>query len=425
MDLPKFHTWGYRTEDGDEMTPDTLFHMASVSKAFCATALGLLIDDFANGRNVTGSPTRINRDNVAYQTQGSVARLAAHGRMYMVGAHVIATYTDKPYTSFVEERIFSPLGMVSSTFSPEKAESSGKFSQGWTKDGRRIPEWFSENTAVLIAGPGGIISSAVDMSKWISTWINEGVHEDNALHPSICNSIAGYGMGWARSSYRGHDMVYHSGSVPGLSTLVSFLPSDEIGVTVFANGGAQAETVMKILNRILDEALHLDISLTLSSAVGPSPPKATVTHGTWSPRLSLNDFAGTYTNAGYGTITLCAPSRSSTSSYCSKVQSDFTTVDNVQGNSVPLSSYSQNGLAYGHRTIRMRYQQGSIFQMYFTTLFPDGYGKDTTPFETGEIGTTEGTAEFVIEDGQVIGFGISGLDGQFTERFDGEVAETA
>ena len=37
-------------------TFQTLFHMASVSKAFCSTALGLLIDDFANGRNVTALP---------------------------------------------------------------------------------------------------------------------------------------------------------------------------------------------------------------------------------------------------------------------------------------------------------------------------------------------------------------------------------
>ena len=35
----------------------TLFHMASVSKAFCATALRLLIDDFAHGRNVTALPS--------------------------------------------------------------------------------------------------------------------------------------------------------------------------------------------------------------------------------------------------------------------------------------------------------------------------------------------------------------------------------
>lgn len=83
--------------------------------------------------------------------------------MYMVADHVIATYAGQSYTSFVEDRIFAPLGMTSSTFSPTKAEASGKFTQGWTKEGRRLPEWFNEHTAFLMAGPGGIISSAVDM----------------------------------------------------------------------------------------------------------------------------------------------------------------------------------------------------------------------------------------------------------------------
>lgn len=64
----------------------------------------------------------------------------------------------------------------------------------------------------------------------------------------------------------------------------------------------------------------------------------------------------------------------------------------------------------------MRHEQGSIFQIYLTSLYPNGYGKDTTPFETREIGTTEGLAEFVFEDGEVVGFGISGLVGQLTER---------
>ncbi|KAF9232374.1 beta-lactamase/transpeptidase-like protein [Melanogaster broomeanus] len=468
---PEFHSWGYRTEDGDEITPDTLFHMGSVSKAFCATALGLLIDDFANGRNdllpewqlmdewaseranlrdilshVSGLPrhdlsygpldtphdflTRLRYLRPAFELR---EQWSYNNIMYVVGAHIIATYADKPYTSFVEERIFSPLGMSSSTFSPEKAESSGKFSQGWTKDGRRLPQWFSEDTAFLFAGPGGVISSAVDMSKWILMWINEGVHHNKAFiplsvyqnvsysyaidtdHPIDSEySIAGYGMGWSRSSYRGHDVVQHSGGLPGFNTLVSFLPSDEIGVTVFVNGYDQIKPMATILNRIFDAALHLDSSLTLSSADGSSPPKPITKPSAWSPTVSLTDFAGTYTNAGYGTFTLCAPS--SASSYCAKVQSDFTTVDVARGASVP----SLELLAEWPRTwashVRMRYQQGSIFSIDFTTLFPHGYGKDVTPFETGHIEKAEATVEFVIEDGQVVGFGLTGMHGWLWER---------
>lgn len=85
--------------------------------------------------------------------------------MYMVADHVITTYSGRPYISFVEERIFAPLGMTSSTFSPAKAEASGKFTQGWTKEGRRVPECFTEEMAFGMAGPGGVISSAVDMVR--------------------------------------------------------------------------------------------------------------------------------------------------------------------------------------------------------------------------------------------------------------------
>ena len=81
----------------------------------------------------------------------------------MVGSHVIETYSGQSYTSFVEERIFAPLGMTSTTFSPAKAEASGNFTQGWTKQGRRLPEFFDEETAISMAGPGGVISNAVDM----------------------------------------------------------------------------------------------------------------------------------------------------------------------------------------------------------------------------------------------------------------------
>ena len=90
-------------------------------------------------------------------------------------------------------------------------------------------------------------------------------------------------MGWFCTSYRGHNVsaeyldlsclminrlqvVYHSGDIPGLSTLVSFLPSDKIGVTLFANGEGKAEQQMLILNHILNSALHLTGSSTQTSA---------------------------------------------------------------------------------------------------------------------------------------------------------------
>ncbi|KAF8132810.1 beta-lactamase/transpeptidase-like protein [Boletus edulis] len=492
---PEFHTWGHRSEDGDEVTPETRFHMASVSKAFCATALGLLIDDFEHGRNVTALPTgvteltwhtrlrdvlpgsggegwalmdtwaseRANFKDILGHVSGVPRHDAAYGPsdkpldmigrlrylrpafelreqwsynniMYMVAAHVIETYAGQSYTSFVQERIFAPLGMTSTTFSPAEAEASGQMTHGWTREGRRIPECFNEETAFAMAGPGGIISNAIDMAKWISTWINEGVYDNQTVIPDYVyrnvsysysvsidhptdpeHSIVGYGMGWFRTSYRGHDVVWHSGAVPGLSTLVSFLPSDEIGVTLFANGEDKAEPLMLVLKRILDSALGLTSSLSHTSSPSRNATQTEPDARNATLALSLDAFAGTYTNPGYGPLTLCSPS--SPSGYCTTVQSDFSIVDNAQS----TVSNSEDLLAAWSRVwsshLRMRHQHDLVFDVYLTSLYPNGYGKDTTPFakERG-IGTADGVAEFVVEEGRVVGFGLSGFVGQVTER---------
>lgn len=90
-------------------------------------------------------------------------------QMYMVGAHILATLTGATYTSFARSRIFDPLNMSSSTFSPAVAsaavDQSGKprLSETWTPFGRRIPFWYKEEDVQLNAGYAGVISSVEDL----------------------------------------------------------------------------------------------------------------------------------------------------------------------------------------------------------------------------------------------------------------------
>lgn len=162
--------------------------------------------------------------------------------MFVVVAHIISKYANQPYTSFVQERIFVPLDMSSTTFSPRTAAESGKFTQGWTKTGRLVPEWFTEEAAFALAAPGGVISNAIDMvgktvlyvrgfitmtvqSKWILTWLNAGTYNGTTVIPlsvywnttlsytisqdrpeDPSQSVGGCGLGWFRRSYRGHDV---------------------------------------------------------------------------------------------------------------------------------------------------------------------------------------------------------------------------
>lgn len=164
---------------------------------------------------------------------------------------------------FVKERIFDPLNMTSTTFLESEASRDDKLTQTWTLGNRRIPFWFPDKYADLNSGPGGIISSVVDMVnlfylfyaliahvriqvKWIKMLIDGGVNSvtnttvvpksvldmtttahtvvtGRAKYPEL--SATGYAMGWSRFSYQGHEVflvlvlhIYHT------STL--FIPLD-------------------------------------------------------------------------------------------------------------------------------------------------------------------------------------------------------
>ena len=75
------------------------------------------------------------------------------------------------YMDFVKDRILTPLNMTSTTFSESEASQDGKLSQAWTAFGRRIPFWMPDDRVLLNAGPGGIISNAVDMVSFFHLMI--------------------------------------------------------------------------------------------------------------------------------------------------------------------------------------------------------------------------------------------------------------
>ncbi|OCH90090.1 beta-lactamase/transpeptidase-like protein [Obba rivulosa] len=542
----EFGTWGVRTEDEDPVMPDTLFSIGSCSKAFVSASLGLLIDDFASGRNRTRLPPSVKKltwdtkissllpvaewglkDPYASQKvslRDALSHLTGMARhdlivgpqddaldaiprlrflkaqyelrqqweymnhMYSVVSYIISTYSGQSFVDFVTERIFRPLNMSDSTYDAVDAELSGKLSHGWTPDGRRIPYWRRHLTGDWVDGPGGIISNAIDMTKWVATlvngginpWINEmvipnfvieetttagAIMEGRAPAPEL--SLQGYGMGWMRSTYRGHEVVTHDGGIMGFNTLLGYLPWDKIGIIGFASVDGSLDTLEEVTNRIIDHILGLpplnssavetlagsrkgekDAAMVVNrpftsisngeSQVRVSAPVCANENATAELSVPLEMFAGSYQGLGYGSFSLCAPT--STSSYCRDVLSTFALVPSFRsthaepvrlsaGDASPsFASLLRPGL-YGHwprwisTHIALHPLSSSsnapsgastntpasltqVFVLSLPQLFPQGFGRNTTPFASysaGQDGSWE--AECKVVDGRVSGCG--------------------
>ncbi|TBU44391.1 beta-lactamase/transpeptidase-like protein [Dichomitus squalens] len=490
--MVELEAWGRQTEegDGDDLTPDALFAIASCSKSFLVTSLGLLMDDFAQGRNVTPLPSGILRFDwdtkvrdllpdewslhdewaeVSFSLRDAFSHLSGlprhdfsykpgdtatevlwrlrhllpayepreqwmyNNQMYMVGAHIVSRLSNMSYQSFASSRIFAPLHMNSTTFSPSKAAKTGRLTQTWTRGVRRVPFWFSDEVADLFAGAGGIISSAEDVTKWLAVLLNKGVDPlttATIIPASVLEamtttravvsgipegplSIIGYGMGWFRMAYKGHDVVWHFGAIPGFSLLVAFLPRGNLGVVLLANMDEKQENNMKILYRVIDEALgqpqnaedEVSVPDTFRYNIPAVPGQGGI--GSEPLPLTLDAYAGTYEDPLYGSITFCSPL--STSEYCIRVLEDFASVDSsLHSPSSPSLLAAWPRVWSSH--VRLRHSTGTTFALIFPRLFPQGYGKNTTPFEFYDSQISVGRVKFVVEgkedERRVVGFSL-------------------
>ncbi|KAL5489890.1 hypothetical protein ACEPAI_4722 [Sanghuangporus weigelae] len=483
----EFGAWGNKTEDGEPMTPETLFDIASCSKDFLSTSLGILIDDYAYGKNTTPLPDSLRRldwdtkikhvlpgewqlqdewttekvnfkdilshtsglprHDASYKPSDSPAdivhrlrflrpahelrqKFSYNNQMYMTGAHIISKYTGS-YIDFAMERIFRPLGMNSTTFSPDEATKSDKVTQSWTAHGQRIPYWILEEEKELKAGAGGIISSVVDLSKWLGALLKAASSENSesiipkSVYEAVTTSsvielgqpsdpefsVAGYGMGWFRFSYQGHDVISHPGAIPGFTSHISFFPDDNFGIVTLLNAGDKNKVALALHYRAAEDILGLPNKFRAEEPpTSPDPPGIP---NTITP-LPLSAYSGAYKNPGYGTFVLCDPE--STSHYCDSVLSDFHTIDAAQSLPLPPRTDVPQLLAAWPRVwsshIRLVHAENNTnkFDISFTALFPEGYGTSKTPFETYEGDALEGQVEFVLDDESksVLGFGYFG-----------------
>jgi CubicO group peptidase (beta-lactamase class C family) len=147
----------------------------------------------------------------------------------VVATVIIERFSLEPFEAFVTSRIFDPLNMNSTTYSPEVAQSTGMHSHTFDPDGRRVPNLFTEDDYQLIAGAGGVISSTVDMVKWVRLLLGHATQDAKKAVPasileecmkpqaallhlapgSIPLPLGGtmtYGLGWHQLQYNQHQV---------------------------------------------------------------------------------------------------------------------------------------------------------------------------------------------------------------------------
>ncbi|KAJ6510375.1 beta-lactamase/transpeptidase-like protein [Mycena sanguinolenta] len=442
----EFAAWGIRTEQGDPVNSETVMNIGSCSKAFLSASLGILMQDFADGNNKSALPNNVDKFNwdtkmrdllpdewmtedpwttekaslkdlfshvtglpahdVSYSpydsSQDIVARMRHlrsayelrqfyeyNNQMYITGAYVVSKYAGSSYRDFVEERIIRPLRMSSSTLYPNRAFETGKFTV--------LDAISTKNSFFYARTYRGLDCRCrrrhVECGGYGQLEANKG---------SALTSIGGYGLGWGRMSYRGHEVVQHNGGAPGVASVVDLYPSDGFGIVLLANTAGPLVT-QTIARAVADRVLGLPIEASrIKTEMCPSTQPQIPVNAI--PSDMLAGFTGTYSNLGYGNFTLCSPLFPS-SADCLAIIQDFRRVDSAAGKHIdPLGLYSAWPRFLGSH-LRLSQVSGYDYAVKLVTLYVDGYGVDRTPFED-VLFERSYPAKFMVEDRAVIGLGL-------------------
>lgn len=222
------HLKGYGTKEAggtDPVTADTLFQIASASKAFTTTAIAMLAEEkklswddpvrkhveyfrledscasqLVTLRDIVSHRTGISSHDELWDdtplTREDVVRSIGfvnasrpfrttyqyNNIMFIAAGEVVTRASGQPWDDFVRTRLFQPLGMTSTVTTDEEWNASRDRATGyrWDADAQKAVVQKPIDTTTIGAG-GGIKSSARDMGNWLRFQLADGYFSGNRI----------------------------------------------------------------------------------------------------------------------------------------------------------------------------------------------------------------------------------------------------
>ena len=185
-----------------------------------------------------------------------------------VGAHLYDAKSDlgTAYDKAMQNLIFTPLGMNSTTFDMARALKANHASpHGEDVDGKPRLANMAFNYSVMPHRPaGGVWTSAHDLIKYVQLEIARGklpdgsrlVSEQNLLvrrQPQISTGEnQSYGMGLWEDKTWGVPVIHHGGSMAGFKSDLMFLPDYGIGAVLLTNSDTGGILLRPMMRRLLE-----------------------------------------------------------------------------------------------------------------------------------------------------------------------------
>ena len=257
---------------------------------------------------------------------------------YNVAAMVIDAKRPEGWRRFLDSAVYTPAGMRE-TYARVSGLDRRRIAMphDLTADGVHVTSPFFKTDATMNSA-GGHLASLHDLARWTIVQMDGGVIDGKRVFPAVAVSLShemiaphtveaskrfgyfvrdGWAAGWDIGNYEGEPMVSRFGGYMTIRSHLSMLPRRRIGVVAQATGtgSGSATDIVAALAYDLEAgrsnarqvATTRVNELAARRALGLRQIAASdsVRRARQRPMdRSLADFAGTYANDAYGTVTL-------------------------------------------------------------------------------------------------------------------------
>ena len=301
-------------------TADTLFGIASLTKAFTAAGIAALVGagrmdwdapiravlpdfrmqggpeyDTVSLRDMLSHRTGLPRHDLLWysnrdltpqeilrrlphlQTVAPVrARHLYNNLMYILAGHAAGLVADTDWAGLTRSALLGPLGIRRAAFDPNAMRADRDHARPHRLNEARTPYEIPARPEDLIGAAGDLCLSATDFAAWMRMQLGKGLIDgrrvlgaaeiDAMWAPTILTGGAAdspemippaYGLGWRIDTWRGRRRISHGGNLNGFAARITLLPEAVIGVTILTNLSA-SPLPGHATSDILDRMLDLE-----------------------------------------------------------------------------------------------------------------------------------------------------------------------
>ncbi len=306
--------FGYRdVEAGLPVTPDTLFHIGSITKSMTALLVAGLVEeglidwdtpvvsiypDFA--LSDTESTISVTMRHLLGMTSGipdaaedefdvigsdpwamfdylaetpltaspgevfSYSNLSASAAGYLSVLAVDPAADDlyRGYETLLQQRVLQPIGMDNAVVRVSDARRNPNYGRSYYPgdDGHPRLADPEDVDGDVLAPSGTVKAGVVDMGRYVQTMLAGGVAPDgvrvvdsDTLEILWKPGLEEYGLGWEIREVGGETLIMHEGSFDNYLGVIGFWPEEDLGFVLLTNSADAAETLIAEFPEVLWE----------------------------------------------------------------------------------------------------------------------------------------------------------------------------